>query len=205
MTPYWYGARDFGVIGVLHDITERGRQLQALRESEARWAFAVEGAGDGVWDWDMGSGHMLLSKLYEAMLGYDEHELPQTIEAWIRSVHPDDLARVQSNLQDYLSGKIPAYTVELRLQCKRGGYKWVLSRGMIVGRGADGKPLRMIGIHSDINERKQNERQLELFREMVENTGQPIFLIDVEDNNRLAYANQAAIQHWGASKEELLT
>lgn len=205
MTPYWYGANGFGVIGVLHDITERGQQLQALQESEARWAFAVEGAGDGVWDWDMSSGHMLLSQLYEAMLGYDEHELPQTIEAWIQSVHPDDLARVQANLQDYLSGKTPSYVVELRLQCKDGSYKWMLCRGTVVERDAGGKPVRMIGIHSDIDMRKQNERQLELFREMVENTGQPIFLIDVEDNNRLAYANHAAIQHWGASQDELLT
>lgn len=204
-TPYWYGTKDFGVIGVLHDITEREQRLQALRESEQRWAFAIEGAGDGVWDWDMRSGEMLLSRLYERMLGYDEGELPQTIEAWVQSVHPDDLARVQQDLQDYLSDRSPSYRVELRLQCKDGGYKWVLCRGTVVARDTDGKPTRMIGIHSDIDERKRAELQLALFAEMVANTAEPIFLIDVDAGYRLAYVNQAACAHWGASKEELLT
>jgi PAS domain S-box-containing protein len=204
-SPYEYGGESPGVIGIGHDVTERKQQLAAIQDAESRWSFAVEGAGDGVWDWDMRTGRMHLSKMYEEMLGYSQGELPQTVEAWQRSVHPEDLARIQQQLQEYLTGKVPAYTPELRLQCKAGGYKWILCRGQVVERDDKGMPIRMIGIHSDIDERKKSELQLELFREMIEYTGQPIFLIDVGDNYRLAYVNQAAIKHWGASKEELLT
>lgn len=192
-------------ISIRTDITEVKQHLQALRESQERWAFAVEGAGDGVWDWNMLTGEMVLSRLYEAMHGYAEHEMTPTIESWRMSAHPDDLVRAQAALQDYLTGSKPIFAVELRIRCKDGGYKWGLCRGTIVKRDADGKPVRMIGIHSDINERKLAEYQLDLFREIVENTAEPVFLIDVADNNRLAYVNSAAARHWGASKDELMT
>ncbi len=202
--PYHYGGESPGVIGIGHDITQRKEKLQALHESEERWAFAVEGAGDGVWDWDMKTGRMLLSRLYEEMLGFSKGELAQNIEGWSKSVHPEDAARIQQQLQDYLTGKTPIYAVELRMRCKDGRYKWILCRGKVVERDEEYNPIRMIGIHSDINERKQAERQLDLFREMIENTGQPIFMIDVEDKYRLDYVNQAAVDHWGAPREELL-
>lgn len=204
-SPYLYADDAPGVIGIAHDVTERNKQLKAVRQSEERWSFAIEGAGDGVWDWNMVSGEMLLSRLYETMLGYNEGELLQTVAAWVASVHPEDIARIQQNLQDYLSGALKDYVVELRLQCKQGGHKWVLCRGTVVERDVDGNPIRMIGIHTDIDQRKQGELQLALFGEMVENTAQPIFLIDVQNNYRLGYVNQAACKHWGASKDELLT
>lgn len=194
-----------GVNGTVQDIHERKLSEQALRNSEARWAFAVEGAGDGVWDWNIPTGEMLLSRLYEAMLGYAEGELEQTVDAWLKTVHPDDLPQVQANLQDYLTGRLSSYVIELRLRCKDGSYKWILCRGTVVERDGTGQPIRMIGIHSDINERKLAELQLALYREMIENTGQAIFLLDIEDGYRLSYVNQAAIKHWGASREELLS
>jgi PAS domain S-box-containing protein len=187
--PYYYGGVAPGVIGIGHDITGRLQQMKSLRESEERWAFAIEGAGDGVWDWEMGSGKMLLSRLYETMLGYGEHELPQTIDAWVTSVHPDDLARVQKKLQDYLSGKDSTYVVELRLTRKGGGYKWVLCRGTVVERDANGNPVRMIGIHSDIDERKQTENSLNLFKRIFEASEQAIGVADGE--GRLLYINPA--------------
>ncbi len=116
--PYHYGGESPGVIGIGHDITQRKEKLQALHESEERWAFAVEGAGDGVWDWDMKTGRMLLSRLYEEMLGFSKGELAQNIEGWSKSVHPEDAARIQQQLQDYLTGKTPIYAVELRMRCK---------------------------------------------------------------------------------------
>lgn len=201
-TPYWYGDKKYGVIGVLHDITNRNRQLRALQESEARWAFAIEGAGDGVWDWNIVTGEMLLSALYEAMLGYDEHELPQTIEAWIKSVHPDDLAAVQATLQDYLAGKIKSYVVELRLQCKDGSYKWVLCRGTVVERDASGNPVRMIGIHSDINERKLAETELLLFRRIFETSEQAIGIADGE--GKIRYINPAHESMHRRQQEEVM-
>ncbi len=146
--------------GTVQDITDYVEAQEKLRLSEERFIFAVEGAGDGIWDWNMRTGEMPFSGHYEAMLGYEKGELPPTIDAWVTSVHPDDLARVQQHLQDYLAGKFPFYVVELRLHCKDGGYKWILCRGTVVARDAEGKPIRMIGIHSDISTQKASQAAL---------------------------------------------
>jgi hypothetical protein len=146
--------------GTVQDITERIRAENKLHDSEARFAFAVEGAGDGIWDWDMQSNAMQFSRLYMNMLGYAKNELPHHADTWANSVHPEDKARVNDQLQKYLQGKLQNYNIELRLRCKDGSYKWILCRGTIVGRDNDGKPVRMIGIHSDISERKQGEQAL---------------------------------------------
>ena len=95
------------------------------------------------------------------MVGYAEHEFPDTGAAWMEHLHPDDRDRVISTLQEYLAGKQPFYVVEFRMRCKDGSWKWILARGKLVGRDADGNPRRMIGTHTDISERKQGE---ELFR-----------------------------------------
>ncbi|MFA9275200.1 MAG: PAS domain-containing protein [Candidatus Aquirickettsiella gammari] len=158
--------------GTVQDTTEFMQAKEQLRQSEERFAFAVEGAGDGIWDWNMSTGEMPLSGHYEAMLGYSKGELTPTIEAWITSVHPDDIARVQRNLQAYLEGKLSTYVVELRLSCKDGGYKWVLCRGTVVARDGEGKPKRMIGIHSDIDKQKEVQAELELARESAERANQ---------------------------------
>ena len=156
-------------LGVVQDITERVEAEQRQNEVEKRFAFAVEGAGDGVWDWDMLTNVMLFSKFYMAMLGYEENELPNTLDTWNNSVHPDDLERIQNSLEDYLENKTPVYEVELRLQCKDKSYKWVLCRGTVVEHSNDGKPLRMIGIHSDITKRKEAEQNLINAREEADN------------------------------------
>lgn len=201
--------RALQMLGVVQDVHERKQAELALvdserrlRESEERFAFAVVGAGDGIWDWNMRTGEMPLSGHYEAMLGYAEGELEPSVDAWVKSVHPDDLARVQQNLQDYLSGKLAVYAIELRLRCKDGGYKWVLCRGTVVGRDAEGKPVRMIGIHSDISERKAGEERLALFRRIFDASGQCFGITDGQ--GRLLYQNQAHRQELGYPDEDIL-
>lgn len=158
--------------GTVQDTTEFMEAKEQVRQSEERFAFAVEGAGDGIWDWNMQTGEMPLSGHYEAMLGYEKGELTPTIDAWVASVHPDDIARVQKNLEDYLEGRLPVYVVELRLCCKGGGYRWILCRGTVVARDGEGKPERMIGIHSDIGRQKEAQAELEVARESAERANQ---------------------------------
>jgi len=147
--------------GTVQDITELMEAQDKLRETEARFVFAVEGAGDGVWDWDMITNSMQFSSVYMEMLGYAENELPNHADTWVNSVHPEDMPRVQLALQDYLEGRTKVYDPELRLQCKDGSYKWILCRGTVVDRNSNGKPVRMIGVHSDISDRKLMQDQVD--------------------------------------------
>lgn len=154
--------------GTVQDVTERVESETRLRESEERFVFAVEGAGDGVWDWDILSNAMQFSARYMEMLGYAENELPHHADTWVNSVHPDDMPYVQQNLQDYLEGRKSVYNVELRLQCKDGSYKWILCRGTVAKRDEKGEAVRMIGIHTDINKRKQSEEKLHRYNDILE-------------------------------------
>ncbi len=146
--------------GVVRDITKRKQNENALRESEFRWKFAIEGSGDGVWDWNIQTDEAKYSKRWKEMLGYAEDDIRQTNDECLIRIHPDDLLIVTETMQAYLGGKTEVYVVEYRLRCKDSSYKWILGRGMIVSYDADAKPLRMIGTHTDITERKQMEEQI---------------------------------------------
>jgi diguanylate cyclase (GGDEF)-like protein/PAS domain S-box-containing protein len=131
-----------------------------LRESEELWKFALEGSGDGVRDWNVQRGVVLFSARWKQILGYAEHEIGDSPDEWSGRIHPDDLADAMTDLDVHLERKTPTYISEYRLQCKDGSWKWVLDRGMVVNRSADGKPLRMICTLSDISERKATEERI---------------------------------------------
>ncbi len=141
----------------------RNREMTSqLRDSEARWKFALEGAGDGVWDWNPQTDEALFSRHWKEMLGYAEVEFPDTGTAFLEHLHPDDRDRVQALIEDYFAGNQPIYVAEFRMRCKNGSWKWILARGKLISRDAAGNPLRMIGTHTDITERKQAEEQLQI-------------------------------------------
>ncbi len=181
---------------------ERQQAEQALRDSEERWNFALEGAGEGVWDWNMLSGEMLLSSRYEEMLGYGRGEIEQSIDAWARAVHPDDMPRVQANLRQYLEGQTPSYVVELRMRCKNDSWKWILCRGMVVKRDADGKPVRMIGTHSDITERILVQEKLLKLSKAVENSPASVVITDL--NGTIEYVNPKFTKVTGYTAQEAI-
>lgn len=138
-------------------LTALQQREQALEESEFRWKFAIEGTGDGLWDWDIPNNTVYFSKTWKTMLGYSEGDISNNLSEWERLVHPDDLHDTMIAVQEHLDGKTPAYINEHRLLCKNGSYKWILDRGLVVNRDEQGKPLRAIGTHTDITERKQME------------------------------------------------
>lgn len=160
------------LVGTVQDVTDRVEAERRIRETEQRFAIAVEGAGDGVWDWGIPSGRLEMSGHYEAMLGYARGELEPSIAQWRGSVHPEDLPRVAEVLEDYLAGRRQHYAVELRLRCKDGHYKWILCRGSVVECDAAGQPRRMIGIHVDISARKAVEEELVRARQEAERANQ---------------------------------
>jgi PAS domain S-box-containing protein len=140
---------------------ERDRLRADVQDQEARWTIAADALGEGFWEWDMASGEMLRSRVFDAALGYAEQDLPLTVDAWVGLIHPDDLARNAACLQNYLAGKSAAYTIEMRLRTKDGSYRWIACRGAGIACDAAGAPTRMVGMHTDIGERKQAELALE--------------------------------------------
>ena len=141
------------------DITDRKQALQVLRNSEQRWQLVIEGTNDGIWDLNLKTNQVFRSSRWKEMLGYEDHELRDDNNEWVRRIHPDDLEQVMQVKQDYLERKIPNYAVEFRLRCKNGSYKWILGRGQAVWDEL-GTPVRMVGSNTDISDRKRAEEAL---------------------------------------------
>lgn len=177
-------------------------RTKSLHESESLWKFAIEGSGDGVWDWNILTDEVKYSRRWKEMLGYSDGDILPANDEWLKRIHPDDSLYVAETMQAYLEGKSEIYVVEYRLRCKDDSYKWILGRGMVVSRGDDGKPVRMIGTHTDITERKQAEMQLQLTQFAMEHASFGVFWMDA--SARIQYVNQQACQTLGYSKEELL-
>ncbi len=142
---------------VIQDITERKSEQASLRDSEERLKLALDSAGDGVWDWDIQSGVEIFSDRCCEMYGYAKEDMTGPADVFDQRTHPDDLQAMLRDRQAHFAGQTPTYVNEHRVRCGDGSWKWILSRGMVISRGADGKPLRMIGTHTDITDRKNAE------------------------------------------------
>ena len=139
---------------MIKDVTQQKIDRVVLQDNERRWRFAIEGSGDGLWDWNIPAGTVFFSKRWKEMIGYTTDEISDSLNEWEKRIHPDDKPTVMATVQSHLDGKTLNYSSEHRVQCKSGNWKWILDRGMVVERAADGKPLRMIGTQTDINEVK---------------------------------------------------
>jgi diguanylate cyclase (GGDEF)-like protein/PAS domain S-box-containing protein len=131
------------------------RMTAALRESEQRWAYALEGAGDGVWDWDMVAGQIRCSTRAQLLLGWPDAQLPAA--QLLPLLHPEDVEMLRHDLQRCLQGRAQALACEFRVRHAALGWAWVLARGTVVERGADQRPHRLTGTLSDIHARRQSE------------------------------------------------
>lgn len=120
---------------------------------------ALEGSGVGLWDWDIPTGRSSNSRINNRILGYEDSEnLGQTFDELTAHIHPDDARTMRAEVMRYLRGEIESYRTEFRVLRKDGGYAWLESRGVVVERSPLGEPLRMIGFHIDITDRKVNEQ-----------------------------------------------
>lgn len=139
------------------------KMTRDLRESERRWAFALEGAGDGVWDWNLQTRAVVTSKRWKEIVGCTSTDDVHTIDEWEARVHPDDRAKVIAAMESATGAAREAgstYVAEYRVRCADDRWRWILARGMVVEQAADGRPLRMIGTISDIDERKATEERM---------------------------------------------
>lgn len=150
------------------DTTERKRMEEDLRHSQDRWKFALEGAGDGVWDWDAATNQVHYSTQWKAMLGYSDDEISGTLDEWDRRIHHDDRAAAYADLERHFRGETEIYQNEHRMLCNDGSYKWILDRGKVIEWTENGKPRRVIGTHTDITERKRVQEELTRHRNRLE-------------------------------------
>lgn len=194
-----------GVLITSVDITEKKLIEKELIESEQRWQFALEGADHGVWDWNIETNRVFFTPQWKAQLGYEPDEIANDYSEWKSKVHPDDLENTLNDLNSHIEGKTPYYQNEHRLKCKNGSWKWVLDRGKIVVRNSSGKPLRMVGTHTDIHERKLTEKRLSELSEMFvmanEAAEMGIWKHDIIKNK--IYLNDWAQLHYGIKSEEI--
>lgn len=146
--------------GVLRDITARKAAEQAVREASERTELALAGGNLGLWDWNMATGHFVVDQRSAAMLGYAGNELRPSIDAWRSSIHPDDFAATQAELERHLRGESPIYRCLYRMRHRDGSWRWVQECGRTVTRDADGRPQRMVGIHQDVTEERRVQDEL---------------------------------------------
>ena len=132
---------------------EQNRTLEALRESEERYALSARGANDGLWVWDLGADSVYYSGRWKEMLGFSESEIGDSPDEWFARVHPDDVAQLRADIDAHRLGATPSIEHEHRMRCKGGEYRWMLARGVAV-RDASGGATRIAGSQTDITERK---------------------------------------------------
>ncbi|MEZ7198216.1 PAS domain S-box protein [Pseudodesulfovibrio karagichevae] len=141
----------------LIDVTERDDALCALRKSEERYQLMARGANDGLWDWYLDSDECFYSPRYREILGYTEEEFPNHVDSWLNSLHPDDRERALAANKECMEGKVEQFQVEFRQIHKDGSIRWILGRGGS-SRDENGNVYRISGSHTDITQRKLNER-----------------------------------------------
>ena len=181
---YDQAGRPVRLIGSTQDITEQKEAEQAVSAAEERWSFALEGADSGVWDWNVPAEDIYYSPKLITMLGYEPQEFSRQLNEWSSRIHPDDLPGVLVKLRQHLAGQRPHYLAECRMRCKDGSYKWIMDRGKVVARSAEGDALRMVGTHTDITERREVEAKLaqsrQMLQDIVDQLPQRVFWKDVE-------------------------
>lgn len=151
----------FSVFNTQYHARIKAERLTAdLMESEARWKFAIEGSGVGVFDWDVAADTVIYSRRWKEVLGYADHEIGQGFEEWRSRVHPDDLPFALAAVQEHLEGKTDSFRFEYRMRAKDGSWRWCLTTGQVMLRDAAAHPLRVVGTNADITPAKQQEENL---------------------------------------------
>lgn len=146
--------------GILQNITAQKEAEIKVRKAEDLYKFALEGSGDGVWEFTFSSGEIFYSSQYKKLLGYSEDEYANDPDLWIKQIHPEDLKRVIVLRDQYPAGQIERHSIEYRIKKKDGSFIWVLDRGIVIEKTAEGKAERIIGTIEDISDSKKLENDL---------------------------------------------
>ncbi len=182
-----------GKVTICEDISRQKRAEHAVRNRDEHVRLVLDATAEGVWDWNIATGEVIYSDQWLESLGYDRSDLEPTIRSWEDLIHPEDLSRVKQRLNAHLEGRTQVYRCEKRVLTKLGEYRWKLDRGKVVSRDEQGKPVRMVGVDSDITERRRSEEAKRYLASIVESSEDAIIGQSLEGN----------IVSWNASAQRL--
>lgn len=148
------------LVGVMYDITQLKRKELEIINSEQRLELAITTGGIGLWDWHVPSGQVTYNQQWASMLGYQLDEVTPQLSSWENLLHPNDLQLAHQALELHFAGKCDFYACDQRLRTKSGEWKWIRDSGRVIERDANGKPIRMIGVHIDIDNIRRKEQEL---------------------------------------------
>ncbi|MEI6226911.1 MAG: PAS domain-containing protein, partial [Deltaproteobacteria bacterium] len=192
--------------GTYTDITARKEAEAALHETKERLSYVIDGSSDGFWDWDISTGRVKFSRSAASILGRDLDELEPNVSTWNQLIHPGDSGNVTAAVEAHLRAESDQFAIEHRALHKDGRWIWVLDRGKVVERGADGKPLRMAGTYTDITERKQAQEALHAseakFRELIHTV--PALVWTASPDGSVTDCNGAWCEFTGMTREQSL-
>jgi PAS domain S-box-containing protein len=171
-----------------------------------RLALAIEGANDGLWDWDLAANKVYYSPGWKAMLGYADDEISDDFDEWVRRIHPDDRERCLAAIEEHLHSPESAYRLEHRLRHKDGSWRWILTRAASL-RDDNGRAYRIAGWHTDITGRRARDAQLKererQYHDIFESTSDGLILNDLK-TGRVVEANPAACALHGYTLDEFI-
>ncbi|TKX79629.1 PAS domain S-box protein [Halorubrum sp. SD626R] len=191
-----------GLSVYFRDVTEEKRRERELRELSERFRLAVEGADVGVWDWDVRTDEVRFDERWAGMLGYDQSEIAFKLAEWEDRVHPDDIGRAWSALEAHFAGETEYYRCDHRMRSKDGEWRWIRDRGRVVERSDEGEPVRAVGIHIDVTEEKERERDLERYRRLINELPDPVAVYDTDE--RFAVVNDKLADVCESTRSELV-
>jgi PAS domain S-box-containing protein len=164
-----------GILATVRDISDRKERERDLVTTKERMQLALEGANLGIWDWDLRADEVERDELLTEMLGYTRAEMGDELRGWADVVHPEGKQRHDEALAEHVEHRTPYYQCDHRLRTKSGDWKWVRTMGTVVERDEDGTPVRAVGIHQDIDDRKRAELALQEERDMFRNGPTVVF------------------------------
>lgn len=188
------------------DITKEKETQQKLKDFESQFRFAIEKLGDNVWEYDFRTNQTIFSSPKNNFLGFVFDDLNDNNKIWWQHVHPDDLHILSENDISCRKGDSDYHVLEYRMVLDDKSIRWVLDRGVVIEKTNEGKPLRIIGTHTDITNQKNAEeavrRKEEKYRNIIANIN--LGLLEVDNNEIIQYANQSFCLMSGYSEQELI-
>jgi|GEM_PF-2141209 len=180
-----------GTVTIFTDITAERNVFRSLSESENRIRMALDRTGDNAWEYNFKTGKTWFSAANNHFLGYTAEELNEYTneDKWWQSTHPDDKILLIKNDEEYRAGTLESHSMEYRIFHKDGTMKWVLDRGVVIERDADGKPVRIVGTHTDVS--KEKEMHLELMAQKEKKRKDIVeAVLQAQENEREQIANE---------------